>query len=83
MARLPSFFPPLNLKTLARGSRLRFGKNVRLAGVPAILAGVACIVLAAGVGQALVKGATVVPDMLREMRELLKTIRAGRRELNP
>jgi len=73
----------LDAKPLVRGSRIRFGKNVRFQGVPAILMGVACIVAAAGAASVLRKAAPILPDALREARELWKTIRADRRELNP
>ena len=62
---------------------MRFGKNVRFQGVPAILIGVACIVAAAGAASVLRKAAPILPETLRETRELWKTIRADRRELNP
>jgi hypothetical protein len=70
-------------RRMVRGSRIRLGKNVRVQGVPAILMGVACIVAAAGAASVLRKAAPILPDTLREARELWKTIRADRRELNP
>jgi hypothetical protein len=73
----------LDPERLVRGSRIRFGKNVRFTGVPAILAGVACVVAAGGAASVLRIAAPILPDMLREARELWKTIRADRRELNP
>jgi hypothetical protein len=73
----------LDAKPLVRGSRIRLGKNVRIAGVPAILMGVACIVAAAGAASVLRKAAPILPETLRETRELWKAIRADRRELNP
>jgi hypothetical protein len=73
----------LDSETLARGSRIRLGKDVRFVGVPAILIGVACIVAAAGAMAVLKKVAPILPDTLREARELWRTIRDGRRELNP
>ena len=76
-------FSMLDSETLARGSRIRFGKNVRLVGVPAILVGVACIVAAGGATAVLKKAVPILPDTLREARELWRTIRGDRRELNP
>ena len=77
------FFSMLDSETLVRGSRIRLGKNVRLVGVPAILVGVACIVAAGGAMAVLKKAAPILPDTLREARELWRTIRGDRRELNP
>jgi len=76
-------FPLLDSKRLARGSRIKLGKNVRIVGVPAILVGVACIVAAAGAMRALQKAAPTLPDTLREARALWRTIRNDRRELGP
>ena len=73
----------LDSETLARGSRIRWGKNVRIVGVPAILVGVACIVGAAGAMKALEKAAPLLPETLREARDLWRTIRNDRRELSP
>jgi hypothetical protein len=83
MAPPRSLFALLDAKPLVRGSRIRFGKEIRLQGVPAILLGVACIVAAAGAASVLRKAAPILPDTLREVRALWKTIRADRRELNP
>jgi hypothetical protein len=76
-------FSMLDSKTLVRGSRVRLGKNVRFVGVPAILVGVACIVAAGRAMAVLEKAATILPDTLREARELWRTIRGDRRELYP
>ena len=78
-----SVFSMLDSKTLVRGSRIKLGKNVRFAGVPAILVGVACIVAAAGAMKALQKAAPTLPETLRESRALWRTIRGDRRELGP
>jgi hypothetical protein len=78
--RLFSMFDP---ETIARGARIRFGKNIRFQGVPAILVGVACIIAAGGAMTVLEKAAPILPDTLREARELWKTVRGDRRELNP
>lgn len=73
----------LDSETLVSGSRIRFGKDVRFRGIPAILVGVAFIVAAAGATAALERAAPILPDMLREARELWKTLRGDRHELNP
>ena len=73
----------LDSERLVRGSRVRFGKDVRFRGVPAILVGVALIVAAAGVTAALEKAAPILPEMFREARELWRTVRGDRPELNP
>lgn len=78
-----SLFPLLDSKRLARGSRIKLGKNVRIVGVPAILLGVAAIVAAAGAMKALQKAAPTLPETLREARSLWRTIRGDRRELSP
>ncbi len=64
-----------------RLSKLRFG-NVRAQGVPAILLGVAGIVLAAGAMRALQSAAPSLPDTIREMRALLEANRRSQ-PLNP
>ena len=76
-------FSMLDSETLVRGSRVRLGKDVRFIGVPAILVGVACIVAAGGAMAVLRKAVPILPDTLREARELWRTIRGDRRELNP
>jgi hypothetical protein len=76
-------FSMLDPEAIARGARIRFGKNVRFQGVPAILVGVACIVAAGGAMTVLEKAAPILPETLREARELWRTIRGDRRELNP
>jgi hypothetical protein len=64
-----------------RASKLRFG-DVRAQGVPAILLGVAAIVLAAGATRALQAGAPNLPDTIREVRMLLESNRRSK-PLNP
>jgi hypothetical protein len=83
MKRPRPLFELLDLKPLVRGARIRLGSDIRFSGVPAILIGVACIVAAAGAAGVLRVAIPLLPDTIREGRELLKTIRAGRRELNP
>jgi len=73
----------LDSETLVRGSRIKLGKSVRIAGVPAILVGVACIVAVSGAMNVLEKAAPMLPETLREARELWRSVRSERRELNP
>jgi len=68
---------------IVRRSRVRLGKRMRFEGAPAILAGIACIICAAGVAEALKRGATAVPDVLRETRELWIAVRGERRSIAP
>ncbi|HEY5350130.1 MAG TPA: hypothetical protein VIJ64_10370, partial [Candidatus Lustribacter sp.] len=60
-----------------RASRLRFGR-ARAVGVPAILIGVAGIVLAAGVARSLGTIAPMLPETLREMKSLVDAGRDAR-----
>lgn len=64
-----------------RVSKLRLG-NLRAQGVPAILLGVAAIVLAAGATRALTAGAPNLPDTIRELRALIESSRRTK-PLNP
>ncbi len=64
-----------------RASKLRLG-TLRAQGVPAILLGVAAVVLAAGSMRALAAGAPNLPDTIREMRQLLESNRRSQ-PLNP
>jgi hypothetical protein len=57
-----------------RASKLRVG-SVRAQGVPAILLGVAAIVLAAGAMRALQMGAPNLPETIREIRTLMESNR--------
>jgi hypothetical protein len=77
MKNLPAIDPAKALRV----SKLRFG-NLRAQGVPAILLGVAGIVLAAGAMKALQAGAPTLPDTIREMRQLLESNRRSK-PLNP
>jgi hypothetical protein len=60
-----------------RASRIRAGR-VRAMGVPAILIGVAGVILAAGVSRSLGTVAPMLPETLREMKNLLETRRDAR-----
>lgn len=64
-----------------RASKLRLG-TFRARGVPAILFGVAGIVLAAGAMRALQAGAPNLPDTIRELRQLIESNRRSK-PLNP
>ena len=60
-----------------RASRLRFG-DVRAMGVPAILIGVAGVILAAGVSRSLGSIAPQLPEMIREVKSLIDAGRDAR-----
>lgn len=64
-----------------RASRLRVGR-VRATGVPAILIGVAGVVLAAGVSRSFRTIAPMLPETLRELKNLVET-RNEARHLKP
>jgi hypothetical protein len=64
-----------------KASRVRIGRAVRAQGVPAILVGVSCVVLAAGLSRAIQSAAPALPDAFREGRNLWESMR--RRPLNP
>ena len=64
-----------------RASRLRFGR-VRAVGVPAILIGVAGVILAAGVSRSVRTIAPMLPETLRELKNLVDAGR-DKRTLKP
>jgi len=70
-----------DLAKALRVSKLRFG-DLRAQGLPAILLGVAGIVLAAGAMRALQAGAPTLPETLRELRQLIESNRRSK-PLNP
>jgi hypothetical protein len=74
------FLELLDSRALAKSSRLRAGK-VQARGVPAILLGVASIVVATGLASALRRSAAMLPETLREARFLLVAMRGARGEL--
>jgi hypothetical protein len=78
--RMLALFDPVRI---SRRARIRIGKNFRVDGVPAILLGIACIVTAAGAGRVIEKAAPILPETLRETRELLRSLRPERKELTP
>jgi hypothetical protein len=71
----------LDLTKALRASKLRLG-NARAQGFPAILLGLAGIVLAAGAMRALAAGAPNLPDTIREVRQLIESNRRSK-PLNP
>ncbi|HEY0798504.1 MAG TPA: hypothetical protein VGD50_05100 [Candidatus Baltobacteraceae bacterium] len=71
---LAPLFDPL---PTIRASKIRFGKHLRISGVPAILVGAAAIVAAAGIARAL----PILPDAIREARLLVDSARAPRQPL--
>jgi len=77
MKNLAQFQPVQALRV----SKLRLG-TLRAQGVPAILLGVAAIVLAAGATRALQAGAPSLPDTIRELRLLIESNRRSK-PLNP
>ncbi len=60
-----------------RASRLRFG-DVRAMGVPAILIGVAGVILAAGISRSFRTIAPMLPETLRELKSLIDAGRDAR-----
>ncbi len=69
-------------RPLVRNSRLRIGP-LRARGVPAILCGVAAIVLAARFGDAARRAAAAFPETLREARLVWIAVRTGERNALP
>ena len=80
--RSRSLLESLGVDSIVRGSRIRIGKRVRIQGMPAILSGVALVIAAAGVVRFVEQAAPMLPEGLRELRELWKTVRTERPELN-
>ncbi len=75
----PTHPPPMNFDParVLRASRLRIGR-VRATGVPAILIGVAGIIIAAGIARTLDVIAPNLPETLRETKNLLESRTAAR-----
>ncbi len=80
MPKNRSFLAPFSPKPLVKASRFKFGA-FEARGVAAILCGAATIVLAAGVSSALRRGASLLPETLREAREFWLALRGPRPEL--
>ncbi len=70
----------LDALPLLCSSRVSLGKRVRARGIPAVLLGVAAIVLASGVSRALQRATAILPESLREARAFWLAIREDRRE---
>ncbi len=70
-----------DLTKALRVSKLRLG-NLRAQGLPAILLGVAGVVMAAGAMRALAAGAPTLPETIRELRGLIESNRRSK-PLNP
>lgn len=64
-----------------RSARIRIGKRTKVQGVPAILIGASCIVVAAGMARALQSATPLLPETFREARNLWESM--NRRKLNP
>jgi hypothetical protein len=62
---------------LMRASRLRVG-NMRAMGVPAILIGVAGVIVAAGISRSFRTIAPMLPETLRELKSLVDAGRDAR-----
>jgi hypothetical protein len=69
-------------RPLVRTSRLRIGP-LRARGVPAILCGVAAIVLASRLGDAVRRGAAAFPESLHEARLFWIAVRGEERNALP
>ncbi len=80
MAKLTHPLAIFDPERLLKRSRLSVG-TLEARGVPAILLGVAAIVLARGMGSALLKSASMLPESLRETRQLWIAVRAQREML--
>jgi hypothetical protein len=75
MAKGNAFLKLFDAKPLLKQSRFRAGR-IDARGVPAILLGVAAIVAVRGLTAACYKAASLLPDTLREARELLLAVRS-------
>jgi hypothetical protein len=82
MPKPSSFFDVIDARPLVAASRLRIGP-LHVRGVPAILCGVAAIVVAKGASVALQRAAVIVPETLREVRLLWVAVRADRPAILP
>jgi hypothetical protein len=82
MPKPSSFLDVIDARRLVASSRLRIGP-LHVRGVPAILCGVAAIVVAKGASEALSRAAVIVPETLREVRLLWVAVRAERPAILP
>jgi hypothetical protein len=83
MRLLQTFSTLFDPAPIVRASRIRIGRTARLQGVPAILVGVSCIVVAGGIARALERATPVLPDTFREARSFWESLRRDRPPLNP
>ena len=60
---------------MLRSSKVRIGKTIRLDGIPAILFGVAGIVLAAGAVKILERMGPSLPETLRETKGVIEAVK--------
>ncbi len=65
----------LNPAKIMRASTLHVGP-IEARGIPAVLLGIASIVLAAGATRAFLAGAPQLPETIRELRALLESTRS-------
>jgi hypothetical protein len=70
------------LPRLLRASKLRFG-GVRAQGVPAILLGVSAVIVAGGLARSIATVAPMLPEALRETKNLLEATARDSRSLKP
>jgi hypothetical protein len=75
VAKAKHRFAFLDARPLVKASRIRLGP-LDARGVPAILLGVAAIVAASGASRSLYKAAAILPESLREARELWLAVRS-------
>lgn len=83
MRLLQAFSPLFDPGPILRASRIRIGRSARLQGVPAILVGVSCIVVAGGIARALERATPTLPEAFREARSFWESLRRDRPPLNP
>jgi hypothetical protein len=67
---------------ILRASRIRVG-SFRATGAPAIFLGVAAVILTAGIARSLATLAPLLPETLRETKNLIETTKRDGRLLTP
>ncbi len=72
----------VDVARMLRFSKVRIG-GLRASGVPAILFGVSTVVLAFGVARSLATIAPLLPETLRETKQLIETAKPDARLLTP
>ncbi len=83
MAQPRTVLDLFDVAPLVATSRVSFGKRLRVRGIPAVLFGVAAIVLARGASSALQKAMVILPESLREARSFWLAVRDdGRQRLS-